>query len=68
MTKDFNIEAYVDHTAAAIGLPIDSGHQPNVVGYMRMIAGMAALVNEFPLPPSVESASTFTPCSISTLE
>jgi hypothetical protein len=68
MTSHFNVEAYVDHTAAAIGLPIDSAHRPNVVNYMRMIAGMAALVNEFPLPASVEPASTFTPCSTSTLE
>jgi Protein of unknown function (DUF4089) len=68
MASDFNFEAYVDHTAAAIGLPIDSAHRPNVVSYVRMIAGIAALVNEFPLPPSVELACTFTPCSTSTPE
>jgi hypothetical protein len=68
MTGDFDIEAYVDHTAAAIGLAIDSAHRPQVVSYMRMIADIAALVNEFPLPPSVEPACTFTPCSTSTPE
>jgi hypothetical protein len=59
-------EAYVRHAAAGIDLELAPAHIPGVVVYCKMIAGMAALVNEFPLDEEMEHAAIFTPCSVPT--
>ena len=54
---------YVVRAARAVGLELAPDHVPGVARYFRMIAGMADLVNEFPLDASDEHAAIFTPCS-----
>jgi hypothetical protein len=59
--QPFDAAAYVDATAALIGLPIDPAHRPGVILNMERIAEMAAMVMEFPLPDEVEPAPVFQP-------
>lgn len=58
MTRD-QIEAYVDAAAEAIGLPIEPEHRAGVIANFERTAQFAALVNEFELPESLESAAIF---------
>lgn len=62
------LERYVDAAAAAIGLEIAAAHRPGVLTYMRLAAGLAQQVMDFPLSPADESASVFRPASPSTEE
>jgi hypothetical protein len=68
MSTEDDIEGYVDHAAITLDLPIDGAHRPGVVRYMRMVAAMAAEVNDFPLDAKIESAVIFIPCSAKTQE
>jgi hypothetical protein len=56
-----SLEAYVDATAAALGLPIAPEHRPGVVRYMALVAGLAPRVMDFPLGPADEAANVFVP-------
>jgi hypothetical protein len=56
-------EAYVRQAARGVGLELAPEHVPGVATYFRMIAGLAATVNEFPLDADCEIAGIFTPCS-----
>jgi hypothetical protein len=56
-----SLEAYVDATAAALGLPIAPEHRPGVVRYMALVAGLAPRVMDFPLGPAEEGANIFVP-------
>jgi hypothetical protein len=47
--------------AAAVGLPIAPAHRPGVRQNLTLIAGMAKLVNDFPLDDADEIAPVFTP-------
>lgn len=53
--------AYVDAAAALIGLPIPAAYRDGVLGYFRLAAGMAALVQGLPLTPEDELAESFVP-------
>jgi hypothetical protein len=55
------IEAYVDATAAALGLPLDAQHRPGVLHYFAFAATMAELVNGLPLGVVDEPAEAFVP-------
>lgn len=57
------LEAYVDAAAAAIGLPIAAEHRPGVVGYLKLAAGLAQRVMDFPLAAHDEPAAVFRPVS-----
>ena len=61
---DINLidDSYVRQAAHGAGLELAPAHMPGVVKYFRMIAGMAAAVNDFPLDESCEIAAIFTPC------
>jgi hypothetical protein len=59
--RPFDAEAYVEATAALIGLPIDPEHHPGVVVNLERIAQMAALVMDFELPEAAEPAPVFRP-------
>ena len=61
-TKSIDAD-YVVRAALAVDIQLNADHVPGVVQYFRMIAGMAASLNEFPLDASDESATHFTPCS-----
>jgi hypothetical protein len=54
---------FVAHAALGVGLAIAPEHAPGVVSYFKMIAGMAELVNAYPLDDTAEHAAIFTPCS-----
>lgn len=54
-------EAYVDQTAALLGLPIPPDCREGVLRYFGIAADMAALVMAMPLGPEHESAAVFVP-------
>ncbi len=58
----------VVNAARGIGLELAPEHVPGVVTYFRMIAGMAEIVNAFPLDDAAEHAAVFTPCPAPTRE
>ena len=55
------LEAYVDATAAALGLEIVAAHRPGVVHYLGLAAAMADLVMALPLAADDEPAPAFVP-------
>lgn len=57
------LEAYVDASAALMGLPIAPEHRPGVLRYMALAAGLAQRVTDFPLDVTDESGSVFLPVS-----
>ncbi|MEQ8755986.1 MAG: DUF4089 domain-containing protein [Coleofasciculus sp. G1-WW12-02] len=62
MTKEtFDVSEYVDRMAEFIDLPIDPEYRPGVVDNMTRIAAIAQLVNDFPLPDTIEAAPVFEP-------
>ena len=58
-----NLEAYIDSTAALLGLPLAPEHRPGVVRYLQMVATQVPRVTEFAatLTAADESGNTFTP-------
>jgi hypothetical protein len=57
------LEAYVDASAALLGLPIAPEHRPGVLHYMALAAGLAQRLADFPLDVADESGSVFLPVS-----
>ncbi|MGQ3051238.1 MAG: DUF4089 domain-containing protein [Roseateles sp.] len=57
------LAAYVDATAAVLGLPLAAEHRPGVLRYFGLAAEMAALVNGLPLAVQDEPAEAFVPIS-----
>ena len=55
------IEAYVDATAALLGLPLAAEHRPGVLRYFGLAAEMAELVNGLPLAMQDEPAEAVVP-------
>ena len=51
---------YVDHTAAAIGLPIERSFRSGVVQQLQRTAALVSPLLAFPLPADVEAAPVFT--------
>jgi len=62
MTDD-RIETYVDGTAALLGLPLAPAHRPGVLGFFRLAASMAAVVDAVPLTPHDDTPLRFEPVS-----
>lgn len=55
------IEKYVDAAAAALDLNLRPEHRPGVIENFTRLAGMAAVVNAFPLTPEDEPAPLWQP-------
>jgi Protein of unknown function (DUF4089) len=55
------VEAYVDATAAALGLALAPEHREGVLRYMNMVMAFAPTVMEVPLKPADESGNVFQP-------
>lgn len=53
--------AYIDATAALLGLKISAEQRPGVLGFFDLAAQMAALVEGLPLTPADEAANVFRP-------
>lgn len=54
-------EAYVDGMAALQGLTLDPARRAETAVQLERIAGMAQLLDEFPLQAEVEVAPVFQP-------
>jgi hypothetical protein len=68
MNIDLIDEPFVRQAAHSVGLELAPEHLAGVIMYFKMIAGMAALVNEFPLDENIENAAIYIPCSMPTLD
>jgi hypothetical protein len=55
------VDAYVQASAVALGLPLRPDHRPGVVRYFTIAAEFAAVVDAVPLEPQAEPAVHFTP-------
>lgn len=60
MTRE-EIETYIRAASVALELPIAPVYLPGVVANFERLAGLAALVNEFPLHPEDEPAPRWEP-------
>ena len=60
MTSE-QIEAYVMAAAAALELPVTPAQLPGVILNFERLAGIAALVNAFPLGPEHEPGPRWEP-------
>lgn len=56
-----DIDAFIDRTAALLGLPLDPAHKPGVAANLARTAAIAKLVTEFPLPDDVEPGPVWRP-------
>lgn len=56
-----DIDAYIDRTAALLGLPLDPAHKPGVAANLGRTAAIVKLVTEFPLPDDVEPGPVWRP-------
>jgi hypothetical protein len=54
-------DAYVDQSAAALGLPLDPAHRPGVILSLQRTSAIAAPLLAFPLPGEPDLAPTFAP-------
>lgn len=61
MEKTFDCAEYVDRTASILDLEINPEYRDNVIANFERIHAIAQLVNEFPLPETVEALPTFEP-------
>ncbi|MEQ8972648.1 MAG: DUF4089 domain-containing protein [Coleofasciculus sp. C1-SOL-03] len=59
--ETFDCGEYVDRMAELMDLPIDSDYRPGVVDNITRIVAIAQVVNEFPLPDTIEAAPVFEP-------
>lgn len=59
--RGLDVEDYVERTAAALELPLDSRDLAEVVVAFRRIAEMAEFVMEFPVGDEVDPAPSFLP-------
>ena len=55
------VEAYVQASAVALGLPLSPEYRPGVVRFFSIAAEFAAIVDAVPLDTHAESAVHFTP-------
>ena len=53
-------EAYVDQTAALLGISLDDERRAGVIAAFAAFADAAALLMNFPLPEETEPASIYT--------
>lgn len=58
---DFDPEAIIDALAPLLGLDIKPEYRPGVATNLRVTAGFAALVLEFPIDDHAEPAAVFRP-------
>jgi len=53
--------AYIDATAAVLGLKITADQRPGVLSFFELAGQMAALLDGLPLTPADEAANVFRP-------
>ncbi len=63
-TPPVDMQAYMNSTAALLGLPLAPEHRPGVLRYLQLVAALAPRVNDFALSaltPADESGNNYTP-------
>ena len=58
---EFDPEAIIDAMAPLLGLDLKPEYRPGVATNLKVTAGLAALVLDFPLGDHAEPAAVFTP-------
>jgi hypothetical protein len=59
--KELNVGEYVDLMALLLDLELRDEYRDGVVANFERIKAIAQVVNEFPLPETIEAASVFEP-------
>lgn len=57
----FDVEVYVDQTAALLGLTVSPEMRPSVIENFERVIAIAQPVLDFELPDNLEPAPTFEP-------
>jgi len=57
--KHDHLDAYIDSTAAALGIPLDPAWKPTIRANLDVTLKLAALVDEKELPDDAEPAPVF---------
>ena len=58
---NFDLTAYLDATLGLHGLVLDEARKREVENQLRLLMGMAKLIDAHPLPTEIEPANTFHP-------
>ena len=59
--QDFNVQEYVNQMSLLLDLSINDEYKDGVIANFEKIKDIAEIVNNFPLPESIEIAPTFEP-------
>ncbi|MGH8000064.1 MAG: DUF4089 domain-containing protein [Brasilonema sp.] len=59
--KELNVGEYVDLMALLLDLELRDEYRDGVIANFERIMAIAQVVNEFPLPETIEAASVFEP-------
>lgn len=59
--QDFNVKEYVKQISILLKLEINDEYQDGVIANFERIKDIAEIVNNFPLPESIEIAPNFEP-------
>ena len=59
--KDFDPAAYLEDTAALLGLDIDPAYKPGIIANLQAAASLARVVLTFPLADEDEAGPVFRP-------
>jgi len=59
--QDFNVQEYINQMSLLLDLPINDEYKDGVIANFERIKDIAEIVNNFPLPESIEIAPNFEP-------
>ena len=60
-SNNFNVQEYVNQMSLLLDLPINEEYKDGVIANFEKIKDIAEIVNNFPLPESIEIAPLFEP-------
>ena len=60
-SNNFNVQEYVNQMSLLLDLPINEEYKDGVIANFEKIKDIAEIVNNFPLPESIEIAPIFEP-------
>ena len=58
-SNNFNVQEYVNQMSLLLDLPINEEYKDGVIANFEKIKDIAEIVNNFPLPESIEIAPLF---------
>jgi hypothetical protein len=59
--NNFNVQEYVEQMSLLLNLEINDEYEDGVIANLERIKDIAEIVNNFPLPESIEIAPIFEP-------